>query len=83
MSLYMNLTHSPPPPGNFTKKMNFETTPVHVIERFSGHCRAIELNKRITKPFKGRTLCGLLIQMKNITLQSLGMCRKQNFEIRV
>ena len=60
--------------------MNFETTAVHVVERFSGHCRAIELNKRITKPF---TLCGLLIQMKNITLQSLGMCRKQNFEIRV
>ena len=82
MSLYMNLTHSPPPPPlAILLKMNFETTAV--IERFSGHCRAIELNKRITKPFKGRTLCGLLIQMKNITLQSLGMCRKQNFEIRV
>ena len=62
--------------------MNFETTAVHVAERFSGNCRAIEL-KRITKQFTGRTLCGLLIQMKNITFQSLGMCRKQNFEIRV
>ena len=27
------------------------------------------------------TLCGLLIQIQNISLRSLGICRKQNFEI--
>ena len=27
------------------------------------------------------TVCSLLIQMQNISLRSLGMCRKQNFEI--
>ena len=34
-----------------------------------------------TKPFTGCTLHSLLIQMKNISLQSSGMRRKQNFEI--
>ena len=34
-----------------------------------------------TKPFAVRTLHGLLIQMQNIRLRSLGMRRKQNFEI--
>ena len=34
-----------------------------------------------TKPFTGRTLRSLLIQMQNISLRSLGMCRKQNFEV--
>ena len=29
----------------------------------------------------GRTLCWFLIQLQNIRLQSLGMCRKQNFKI--
>ena len=33
------------------------------------------------KLFTGCTLCDLLIQMQNIGLQSLGMCRKQNFVI--
>ena len=37
--------------------------------------------KLITKPFTGRTLRGLLIQMQNISLRSSGMRRKQNFEI--
>ena len=36
--------------------------------------------KRIIKPFTVRTLRGLPIQMQNISLRSLGMCRKQNFE---
>ena len=35
--------------------------------------------KLITKPFAGHTLCGFLIQMQNISLQSSGMRRKQNF----
>ena len=30
--------------------------------------------------FTGHTVQGLLIQMQNISLQSSGMCRKQNFE---
>ena len=37
--------------------------------------------KLTTKRFTGRTLGGLLIQMQNISLRSLGMRRKQNFEI--
>ena len=37
--------------------------------------------KLTTNPFTGHTLHGLLIQMQNISLQSLGMRRKQNFEI--
>ena len=37
--------------------------------------------KLTTNPFTGRTLHGLLIQMQNISLQSLGMHRKQNFDI--
>ena len=37
--------------------------------------------KLTTKPFAGRTLCGLLIQVQNISLQSSGVHRKQNFEI--
>ena len=32
-----------------------------------------------TKPFTGRTLCGLPIHMQNIGLQSSGMRRKQNY----
>ena len=36
--------------------------------------------KRTRKPFTVCTLRGLLIQMQTITLRSLGMCRKQNFE---
>ena len=38
--------------------------------------------KLITKPFTGRTLRGLLIQMQNISLRSSGMRRKQNFEFQ-
>ena len=37
--------------------------------------------KLTTKPFTGHTLYGLLIQMQNISLCSLGMHRKQNFAI--
>ena len=33
------------------------------------------------KPFAGRTLCSLLIQMQNISLWSSGIRRKLNFEI--
>ena len=37
--------------------------------------------KLTTNQFTGRTLHGLLIQMQNISLRSLGKRRKQNFEI--
>ena len=37
--------------------------------------------KLTTNRFTGRTLHGLLIKMQNISLRSLGMHRKQNFEI--
>ena len=37
--------------------------------------------KLTIKPVTGRTLCDLPIQMQNISLQSSGMHRKQNFEI--
>ena len=37
--------------------------------------------KLTTKSFTGPTLCGLPIQMQNISLQSSGVCRKQNFGI--
>ena len=35
--------------------------------------------KLTTNRFTGRTLHGLLIQMQNISLRSLGMRRKQNY----
>ena len=37
--------------------------------------------KLTIKPFRVCTLCYLLIQMQNISLRSLGMHRKQTFEI--
>ena len=37
--------------------------------------------KLTTNPFTGHTLQGLLIQMQNISLQSSGKRRKQNFNI--
>ena len=38
-----------------------------------------ELKRRTTKPFTGCTLGGLLIPIQNISFQSSGMHRKQNF----
>ena len=54
-------------PGDFAEKRVLK-----LFKWFSGHCRAVV--------FTGRTLRGLLIQMQNISLQSSGMRRKQNFE---
>ena len=39
--------------------------------------------KHTKKLFTGHALGSLLIQMQNISFRSLGMCRKQNFEIVV
>ena len=55
-------------PGDFAEKRILK-----LVKWFSGHCCAIW--------FTGRTLCGLLIQMQNISLRSSGMRRKQNLEI--
>ena len=52
---------------------------MNLVEWFSVHCLAVKSFN--TKLFTGRTLRGLLIQMQNISLQSSGMHRKQNFEI--
>ena len=66
--------------GNFA-----ENHVVKLVEFFSDHCLAtdvlyIEL-KFSTKPFTGRALRGLRIQMQNFSLRSLGMRRKHNLEI--
>ena len=58
-------------PGDFPEKHVLK-----LVKRFSGHCGAVT-----TKPVTGLALRGLLIQMQNNSLQSSGMCRKQNFEI--
>ena len=44
-----------------------------LVELFSHHCLAKKELNLTTKPFIGRTLCGLLIQMENISLRSSGM----------
>ena len=62
---------SPFAPGNFAGKHVLK-----LVEQFSDHCRAMEL-KLNTKLITGRTLCGLLIQMQNISLRSSGKPRKQ------
>ena len=51
---------------------------LELVERFSSHC--YEELKLTTKPFTCPTLRCLLIQIKNISLCSSGMRRKQNFE---
>ena len=60
-------------PGDFAKKPVLK-----LVKRFSGHCCAIK-RRFTTKPITSCTLRGLLIQMQNISLQSSGMHRKQNF----
>ena len=67
------LTHLPP--GNFANECILK-----LVKWFSGQCQELKLVRR---PFTGRKLRGRLIQMQNISLLSLGMHRKQNFEIVV
>ena len=61
-------------PWKFCRKTRFEASRMV----FWSLSRYKEL-KLATKPFTGRTLRGLLIQMQNISLRSSGMRRKQNF----
>ena len=61
-------------PGDFAEKRVLK-----LVEWFSGHWYK-EL-KLTTNRFTGFPLHGLLIQMQNISLQSSGMRRKQNFKI--
>ena len=70
-----SLTHSPI--GNFAEKPVLK-----LVERFSGHYRAI---KSYNLPQSRLQVAHLvaLIQTQNISLQSSGMRRKQNVEIFV
>ena len=64
--------------GNFAQKMRFEPSRA-VFWSLSCYKKP----KLTIKPFTGCTLHGLLIQMQNISLQILGMRRKQNFDTAV
>ena len=59
----------------FCQKTRFEAS--RVVFCSLSYYKEIKLT---TNRFTGRTLCGLLIQMQNISLESSGMRRKQNFE---
>ena len=72
LSCFVRLAHSP---LESLLKMRFEASK----EVFGSLSCSKEL-KLATKLFAGRTLCGLLIHMQNISLRSSGMDRKQNFE---
>ena len=63
-------------PGNFGEKCILK-----LVKWFSGPLSCHKELKLTIKPFTGHTLCRFLIQLQNISLQSLGMCRKQNLEI--
>ena len=63
-------------PGDFAEKKCFEASRV-----VSWSLSCYKELKLTTNRFTGCTLQGLLIQMQNISLRSLGMRRKQNFEI--
>ena len=65
-------------PGNFAEN--------HVLKLVEFFLTSVWLQmykelKFSTKPFTGRALRGLLIQMQNFSLRSLGMHRKHNLEI--
>ena len=63
-------------PGHFAEKRVLK-----LVGWLSGHMFCYKELKLTTKPFTGCILCSLLIQMRNISLQSLGMCRKQTFGV--
>ena len=64
------------PPENFAKKRCFKCKASRAIFWPLPTYKELKLT---TKPFTGCTLGGLLIPMQNISFQSSGMCRKQNF----
>ena len=63
-------------PWRFCWKTRFETC--RVVFWSLSFYKELKLT---TKPFRGCTVCSLLIQMQNISLWSSGMHRKQNFEM--
>ena len=63
----------PSVPWEFCQKTSFEASQAVFWSCYK------ELKLTI-KPFTSHTLRSLLIQMQNTSMQSLGMCRKQNFE---
>lgn len=71
---FFNLFFNPFTPSNFTKKCVLKLTE-SFFWPLCGH-KELKLTK---KPFTGHTVCGLLIQMQNITFWSSGMHRKQNY----
>ena len=72
LSCFVSLAHSP---LESLPKTRFEAS-----KEVFGSLSCYKELKLTTKLFAGRTLCGLLIQMQNISLRSSGMHRKQNFE---
>ena len=73
LSCFVSLAHST---LESLPKTCFEASK-EVFGSLSSYYKELKLT---TKLFAGRTLCGLLIQMQNISLRSSGMHRKQNFE---
>ena len=69
------MTINPFAPRKFCEKMSVEGSQV-VFGSLSCYREPI----LPLTPFKGHRLRSLFIQIQNISLQSLGMCRKQNFE---
>ena len=51
-----------------------------LVKPFSSHCLSYKELKLTSKLFAGQTFHGFLIHILNISLQSLDMCRNQNFE---
>ena len=72
LSCFVSLAHSP---LESLPKTRFEAS-----KEVFGSLSCYKELKLTTKLFAGLTLCGLLIQMQNISLWSSGMHRKQNFE---
>ena len=75
LSCFVSLAHSP---LESLPKTRFEAS-----KEVFGSLSCYKELKLTTKLFAGCTLCGLLIQMQNISLRSSGMHRKQNFEILI
>ena len=77
MCLYtMKIRYSYSPPWKFHQKRCFKCKASQAIFWPLPSYKELKLT---TKPFTGCTLSGLLIPMQNISFQSSGMCRKQNF----
>ena len=78
MCIYtVRIRYSYSPPWKFCQKRCFKCKASSAV--FWPLPSYKELKRRTTKPFTGCTLGGLLIPIQNISFQSSGMHRKQNF----